>query len=39
MKKYVALYRFKWVPNIKNFINMIILICGKLKFNYHLKTA
>jgi len=31
--------RARGFRNIKNFINMIRLICGKVKFNYPLKTT
>ena len=34
----LAKRRARGFRNIKNFINMIILICGKIKFNYPLKT-
>jgi len=35
----LAKRRTRGFRNIKNFINMIILICGKVKFNYPLKTT
>ena len=34
----LAKRRARGFRNIKNFINMIRLICGKVKFNYPLKT-
>ena len=34
----LAKRRARGFRNIKNFINMIRLICGKIKFNYPLKT-